>query len=308
MPRLAVCLLFFAVAAASDLANSTTTPSTLGNASDLENSTTTPSPLANACDLAKLATTPPPLSISPCSLPPAESPGGLLVSNKSLPGELAALLPGTEMLQDMKGLAARLGERGEAPFALVGAAVSADVNASDVAAVRCYVERGGLLVVMGGTNTSRLLNAIFGWELTTYRPDVWWRAFAGVVSGSCFDMEETPVLNPKEQPQWLQPTRISSLPAKAYSVYSSASDSHVAVAEVGNGRVVWFAADWGGVRYNQALLAALRMGSGVHAPRSEPEMCYINAPCVSLRAEDLVFEGLHLVSLGATVRAKPGCL
>jgi len=181
---------------------------------------------------------------TPCSLPPADGPGGLLVSDKALPSDLAVLLPSTEMLEGIEALAARLGE-GEAPFALVrmwqGAAVSPDdVNPTALAAVRGYVERGGLLVVMGGTDTSWLLNALFGWELVTYHPDDWWRALAFNVSDTCFDMEEIPVLNREDESHYAEPTKLSSLPPEARSIYSSA-DSHVAVAQVGAGRVVWFA-------------------------------------------------------------------
>lgn len=270
MSRLAVCLLF-AVAAASDLANSTTTPSPLGNASDLVFSTTTPSPLANSSDLANSTTTPSPqttppgvtsASRSPCSLPPADSPG-LLVSDKALPGMLADLLPGTEMLQDIKELSARLGERGGAPFALVGVAVSADVNATDVEVLRSYVERGGLLVIMGGTNTRRLLNNLFGWNLEDAYSG-WWRAPAGNLSGTCFDMEEISMLEPERESRQVglllgfTPTLISSLPPAARAIYSSASGSHAAVAEVGAGRVVWFAADWGGETWNKALPPPLK--------------------------------------------------
>ena len=227
---------------------------------------------------------------TPCSLPPAEGPGGLVVSDKALPDALAVLLPGTEMLPDFKALVARLGEREEAPFALVRTweAVSADVNPTDLAVVRGYVKRGGLLVVMGGSGTSRLLNELFGWELVSNTPEDWWRALAGNVSGTCFDMEEIPVLNRGEASQHFEPTSLSSLPPEARSIYSSSSDSHLAVAEVGAGRVVWFAADWGGATCNDALLDALRMGSGVYADA---------AP----RVDDLVFEGLRLVSLGGTV-------
>ena len=234
---------------------------------------------------------------TPCSLPPTRGPGGLLVSDVALPdGLLDILLPGTELLQDIEALAARLGERGEVPFALVRMwDGSADDNPTDLAAVRTYVERGGLLVAMGGTDTSRLLNNLFGWEIVTYKPDDWWRALASDVSGTCFDMEVIPMLEPYEEPHFAAPTKLSSLPPEARSIYSSASDSHAAVAEVGAGRVVWFATDWGGTTWNNALLAALRMGSGVHADA---------AP----RLDDLVFEGLRLVPLGATVRSKPGSL
>ena len=201
---------------------------------------------------------------TPCSLPPVGGPGGLLVSDTALPSDLAVLLPGTEMLQDIKALAARLGEGGEAPFALVrmpreGAAVSADdVNSTDLVSLRGYVERGGLLVVVGGGtvtefkptggvmpgavgagyhddhqthHTSQLLNAIFGWELQTYQPDWWHLGLAGNVSGTCFGMEEIPALRPvgrhlpNPNPEgglwpYVEPTKISSLPPEARSIYS----------------------------------------------------------------------------------------
>jgi hypothetical protein len=157
---------------------------------------------------------------TPCSLPPAGGPGGLLVSDAALPSELTALLPGTEMLQDIKALAVRLGEREETPFALVRMwDGSADVNKTDLAVVRTYVERGGLLVVMGGNNTSRLLNDIFGWEIFSYKPDDWWRALSSNVSGTCFDMEEIPVLEREEEPHFAAPTKLSSLPPEARSIY-----------------------------------------------------------------------------------------
>jgi len=157
---------------------------------------------------------------TPCSLPPARGPGGLLVSDAALPSELAALLPGTELLQDIEALAARLGERGEAPFALVRMWYgSTDVDSTDLAVVRTYVERGGLLVVMGGTNSSRLLNDLFGWEIVSYTPDEWWRALSSNVSGTCFDMEEIPVLERKEEPHFAAPTKLSSLPPEARSIY-----------------------------------------------------------------------------------------
>ena len=153
---------------------------------------------------------------TPCSLPPARGPGGLLVSDAALPSELAVLLPGTELLQDIEALAARLGERGEAPFALVR---MWDGTPTGLAVVRTYVERGGLLVVMGGTHATRLLNDLFAWELVSYKADDWWRALASNVSGTCFDLEEIPVLERGEEPQFAEPTKLSSLPPEARSIY-----------------------------------------------------------------------------------------
>jgi hypothetical protein len=247
---------------------------------------------------------------TPCSLPPS---GGLLVSDVTWPTELEDLLPGTEMLQDINALVARLGDHGEAPFAVIRTRVTdvaAGVTATGLAQIKSYVERGGLLVVMGGnvirndTLTpgevagSWLLNELFGWNLRSQvwsTPNqVWSMAFCVNASGTCFDVEEIPSLWP-ENHGWVEPISISSLPPAAHAIYISASSSYAAVAEVGAGRVVWFAADWGSNAWNQALLAALRMGSGVHADA---------AP----RADDLVFEGLHLVPLGAMVRAQPGCI
>ena len=244
---------------------------------------------------------------TPCSLPPS---GGLLVSDVTWPTELADLLPGTEMLQDINALVARLGDHGEAPFAVIRTRVTdvaVGVTATGLAQIKSYVERGGLLVVMGGNVMggndtlstgqvagSWLLNELFGWNLLRDEKEVWSMAFCVHASGTCFDVAEIPSLYPESDGiSWIEPTSISSLPPTARAIYISASSSYAAVAEVGAGRVVWFAADWGGNTWNQALLSALRMGNGVHADA---------AP----RADDLVFEGLHLVPLCTLVRAHPG--
>jgi len=240
---------------------------------------------------------------TPCSLPLAGRPGGLLVSDVAWPGELSDLLPGTEVLHDIKALATRLEFEG-APFVVVrmrGTDFSRGAHATDLAVVRRYVDGGGLLVVMGGTDTSWLLNDLFGWRLRQHRADRWWRALgadapgADVWGATCFDMAENPVLEHEQESYHVEPTHISSLPPASHAIYKSGSDSYASVAGVGAGLVVWFAADWGGDTWNQGMLAALRMGSGAETRRAWDAK--------NTARYNLVFEGLPLLAFRSTVRS-----